>query len=305
MPMRYRDSVQDTLNALQAKLEGGNIKPRKIETKSKSQELYEMQAQKKAAEVAYSKFNKQIREDLLFESICKIYKPTLRKRTSPRTDSLADNLVKEFIRENGNINALLNKYKKESLLLSEMVSVIEEYIPIILERVDPTNPNTFNVDTEVRDDFFNSLDGQEFDKISTVLNQRIASAMDDFVMDNIQTKAEIREVIQQTKERIDTKKDISDELTECYNMKGRKMIHDIKNNRPKTILNSIVYNISEAAMKNKDLNNIYTDVNGKLDMDMIVDESLTIYSFLETVNTCKLARVNTEYITNFLNSFKC
>lgn len=305
MEAPYRRSrVQNTLNALESKIDGGDIKREPKKKKSKSEEIHDRKLEKKKIDEAYASFTRKVKEDLLFECLCNMYKPLLKKRTSPRTESIANNLVKEFIKEH-NINTLLNNYKKKSLLLSEVSFFVEEQYPLIMETVDKDNPMTYDVDTELRDNFFDSLQAQEFDAMSSVLNQRIASAMDDFVIDNIQTKAEIRDIIQQTKERIDAKRDdVSEGVIDHYNYVGRRRIQEAKQSRPKTILNALVYNITESAVKNEELKKIYTDESGKLDLDTIVDEAVTIYSFLEMVNTYKLDRVDKNYITNFLESFK-
>lgn len=299
-----RSRVQNTLEALESKIDGGDVKRVEKRKKSKSEEIHDRKLEKKKIDEAYANFTKQVKEDLLFECLCTMYKPVLRKRTSPRTEAIANNLVKEFIREH-NVNNLLNNYKKKSLLLSEVSFFIEGQYPLIMEAVDKDNPMTYNVDTELRDNFFDTLEAQEFDAMSSVLNQRIASAMDDFVVDNIQTKAEIRDIIQQTKERIDAKKDtVSEGVIDHYNYVGRRRIQDMKHSRPKTILNALVYNLTEAAVKNEELRQVYTDEKGKLDIDTIVDEAVTVYSFLEMVNTYKLEKVDKEYITNFLSNFK-
>ena len=286
--------------ALNNKMYEGETRKRKPVNENES--IYERQMEQELTQRKFEEFVKKVKTDLVFESIYAIYEPTLKKRTSPRTTGLAKQLVKEFV-EDKNPNTLLREFKTKSSLLSEVYSLVNKYSNLIIERVDKKNPVTYNIDTELRDDFFDNLKTEDFESMSTIINQRIASAIDDFVVDNIQTKAEIQDIVNQTKERIDTKKQITKESAEEYNLLGKFRIQNLKERKRQGILNALVYNITESAIKNPQLNEIYFD-NGKPNIDLIVDEATTIYSFLETVNSCRLDKVDEKYIKNFLDGFK-
>lgn len=264
--------------------------------------LYEMQMEDKNAQLAYNDFKIKVKDDLLYEAILYMYKPTLKERISPRTEALSKTLVKDFIQENGS-EKLLKDYRNKSYLLSELFNLVNEYSDAILEKVDRNDISSFVIDTDLKDDFFNTLETEDFQSISTLVNQRIAGAIDEFIIDNQQTKAQIRDIVNQTKERIDSKQNIPQDIEEEYRDICKTDIERLKRNKIKTVLECLIFNIAESSIKNPDLREIYFKDN-KPDMDMIIDESITVYSLLETLNTCKLINVNEEYIINFLNSFK-
>lgn len=291
------DLVKEALNN---KLYEGKTKQRKPLEENTS--IYEVQMEREKINKQYADFAKKVKSDLLFECIYALYKPSLYNRTSPRGESLSKHLVKQFIDEQG-VDKLLREFKNRSSFLCEVQSLVKNYSNIILERVDKNNPATYNIDTDIRDEFFDKLDTEDFESMSSIVSQRISSAMDDFIVDNIQTKAEIQEIVNQTKERIDTKKEITKESAQEYDYLGRSRIQNLKDSKRQSILNALVYNITESAIKDPNLNKIYFK-NNKPDIDLIVDESVIVYSFLETVNSCKLDKVNEEYIKNFLDNFK-
>lgn len=268
---------------------------------NKEMSIHDIKAKNESIAIQYNKFVEKVKEDLLFEAIYSLYSPTLGGRISERTEALSKNLVKEFIQENG-VNNLLRKYKNKSLFLSEMVQSINEFHKLILERVDKSDPVTYSVDTELKDDFFENLKTDDFKSISTILNQRIANAVDDFIIDNQQTKSQIEEIVRQTKERIDTKKEI-DGMEECYNAILKEKVNNIKERKRKTILEAMIYNITESSFKNEDLKKIYFKDN-KPDMDTIVDEAVIMYSFLECLNTYKLEKIDEEYLEKVIKNLK-
>lgn len=293
------------LEELSNKYYEGEIRERKTLTDNEDdigKILYEMQMEDKNTQLAYEDFKTKIKDDLLYEAILYIYKPTLKERISPRTEALSKTLVKDFIQENCS-DKLLKEYHNKSYLLSALTTVVNEYSNAILEKVDRNNVSSFVIDTDLKDDFFNTLESEDFQSISTLVNQRIAGAIDEFIIDNQQTKAQIRDIVNQTKERIDSKQNIPQDLEEEYRDICKTDIERLKRNKIKTILECLIFNITESSIKNPKLREIYFN-NSKPDIDMIIDESITVYSLLETLNTCKFINVNEEYIINFLNSFK-
>lgn len=297
-------NAEDYITAsLISQLNEGETKDRNVDENDDIRNiLMEMHLQGNQASLELDKFKTKVRDDLLFEAIYYVYKPTLKDRISPRTEALSKTLVKDFISENGSYE-LLKRYKHESSLLSNLYSIIENYAGMILEKVDKDNVNTFSIDTDLKDDFFNTLEAEDFQSISTLVNQRIAGAIDEFIIDNQQTKAQIRDIVSQTKERIDTKQNMPQDIEEAYNEQCKTRIANLKRNKTKTVLEALIYNIAESAIRKPELREVYFSGN-KPDMDLIVDEATTVYSLLETLNTYKFARVNEDYIVKTLDSFR-
>ena len=75
-------------------------------------------------------------------------------------------------------------------------------------------------------------------------------------------------------------------------------------NRRKTILESIVLRMSKAIVTEEATLGDFTQENGKLDMQKIIDVSEVMYTFLEMVNTLQIKNVTPEYLRETLKSIK-
>ena len=75
-------------------------------------------------------------------------------------------------------------------------------------------------------------------------------------------------------------------------------------NRKKGILESIVLRMSRNIVTEDTLLPSFTQENGKLDMQKIIDTSEVMYTFMEMVNTMRIKDVNTSYLNEILSSIK-
>ena len=89
---------------------------------------------------------------------------------------------------------------------------------------------------------------------------------------------------------------------ECTAMYRRKV--DNLMNRKKGILESIVLRMSRNIVTEDTLLPSFTQENGKLDMQKIIDTSEVMYTFMEMVNTMRIKDVNTSYLNEILSSIK-
>lgn len=300
MPKTKSELVLEAVRGRLYDDEKSTIKENKYqEYNTKIEDMYEKDNQ---VVMEYLDFKKSVKEDLFAECMYKIYMPGLRNVESPRKYQIAKGLVKDYIQENG-IDFLLRKCKYGSPLLYEMYELTNRYSDIILEEVDKNNPNTFNIDTELKDNFFDDIDAsKDLNTSSSLLRERISTALDDFLMDNVETKGAIEEIIQQTQERIEANKNT--DVRESYNELANRRIMELKERKPKGILESMIYNVSSSSIVNENMRSIYINENGKLDMDKIVDETCVMYGFLEMLNLCKFENVNEEYLLKNINNLK-
>lgn len=74
--------------------------------------------------------------------------------------------------------------------------------------------------------------------------------------------------------------------------------------RKKGILESIVLRMSRNIVTEDTLLPSFTQENGKLDMQKIIDTSEVMYTFMEMVNTMRIKDVNTSYLNEILSSIK-
>ena len=128
---------------------------------------------------------------------------------TPRKESICKGLVKDFIKEE-TVDGLLNEFKRGSSLLYELYDITNRYSQAVFERCDKNDCNTFNVDTDLKDDFFTELEEGDLNKVSDTLNARISNALDEFITDNLETKSQIQDIINQTQERIDANKNMKE-----------------------------------------------------------------------------------------------
>lgn len=248
----------------------------------------------------YNEFKKQVKEDLLAECMYKVLIPALQEVEGTRKYQISKGLVRDFIKEEG-INNLLRNFRKGSPVLYEMYDLTETHYAYIMEKVNKKDSNTFMIDTEDKDSFFDDLDASNLEGISATLKERISTSVDDFIMDNVQTKADVNEIIQSTQERISATKNES--VIEELNRDANNKIATLNERRPKRILEGMVYNVAQSSMINESMQSLYCE-NGKLNMDKVVDDTVVIYGFLEMVNMCKMRKIDDEYIINAVNNLK-
>lgn len=248
----------------------------------------------------YNGFKKQVKEDLLAECMYKVLIPALQEVEGTRKYQISKGLVRDFIKEEG-VENLLRNFRKGSPVLYEMYDLTETHYKSIMEKVDKKDSNTFMIDTEDKDSFFDDLDASNLDGVSATLKERISTSVDDFIMDNVQTKADVSEIIQSTQERISATKNES--VIEELNRSANDRIASLNERRAKRVLEGMVYNVAESSMTNKSMKSIYCE-NGKINMDKVVDDTVVIYGFLEMVNMCKMRRIDDDYIINAVNNLK-
>lgn len=248
----------------------------------------------------YNGFKRQVKEDLLAECMYKVLIPALQEVEGTRKYQISKGLVRDFIKEEG-VENLLRNFRKGSPVLYEMYDLTETHYKSIMEKVDKRDSNTFMIDTEDKDSFFDDLDASNLDGVSATLKERISTSIDDFVMDNVQTKADVSEIIQSTQERISATKNES--VIEELNRSANDRIASLNERRAKRVLEGMVYNVAESSMTNESMKAIYCE-NGKINMDKVVDDTVVIYGFLEMVNMCKMRRIDDDYIINAVNNLK-
>lgn len=248
----------------------------------------------------YNGFKKQVKEDLLAECMYKVLIPALQEVEGTRKYQISKGLVRDFIKEEG-VENLLRNFRKGSPVLYEMYDLTETHYKSIMEKVDKKDSNTFMIDTEDKDSFFDDLDASNLDGVSATLKERISTSVDDFIMDNVQTKADVSEIIQSTQERISATKNES--VIEELNRSANDRIASLNERRAKRVLEGMVYNVAESSMTNDSMKAIYCE-NGKINMDKVVDDTVVIYGFLEMVNMCKMRRIDDDYIINAVNNLK-
>jgi len=249
----------------------------------------------------YRKFTKELKESLISECIMSLYNKSLGVQLeNAHQDAIKRNLVNQFVEENGADN-LLRSFKKNSFLLAEYARISEKYYNIVIEGCDKKNENTFIMDPADKDDFYADLEIPESDEVASVIKLRVSSAINHF-NDAYQTdRAEIKNILQDSQEKIQSAD--SESMKESYELAAKRKINSVRNKRVQNVFENMVIKTAKAAMDNDNAKNVYLNESGKLDMDTIVDNCSIMYTFLEVLNTAKIQKIDESYITNLLDNF--
>lgn len=121
-------------------------------------------------------------------------------------------------------------------------------------------------------------------------------------------KKRLKKIITDINNRIDAvKKDNSipeetkEEIKQEQSIISKRKINEIYERRTHNVFETIVHEISTAAMKDKNMKEIYTVEDGSLNMDKIVGSVKCLYGFLEFVNLTQLEKVDEAYIEKVLS----
>lgn len=247
----------------------------------------------------YISFANTVRNTLLIECMCKLMAESVTE------DVLNDNtsrsimraMVSEYVNENG-YDTILNNMKSASIATSMMYHTITTTASRILESVDKKDPNTFNITPEMKDEFFKQLDYSDSEAISDAIRQRVVDAMDDFVTANTKDHDDITTALNRAQESINNSDPNDTELHESYNRIAKAKANAVRN-RPKGILHSMIEATCKSVMRNKDMHSEFM-TEGHLDMDKIINRTKLMYTFIEMLNTSRIAKVDNVFIEGVL-----
>lgn len=248
----------------------------------------------------YHSFANTIRNSLVVESMYRILKESVSDeiKNDNVSTSILRAMVSEYVNEHGYIN-ILNRMKTASVATSTMYNIITESATRMLEGVDKSNPDTFYITPEMKDEFFKQLDYSDSQAISDAIHQRVSDAMEDFVSVNTKDHEDITAALQQAQEKIGNVPEEDEDLRECYSIMAKRKTTEIRN-RPKGVFHSMVTAMCESVMKNTNMHNEFM-AEGKLDIAKIVNRTHLMYTFMEMLNTTRIAKVDEVFIESVIS----
>ena len=245
----------------------------------------------------YNSFSETVRAALVTETLCKILKESVSDEV--RNDNTSVNIlraiVSNYVNENGYIN-ILNRMRTASVSTSIMHNIITESAKKILESVDKSNPDTFHITPEMKDEFFKQLDYSDSDAISDAINQRVSDAMKDFVSANTKDHEDITGALKQAQEKIAECPDAN--LHEGYELKAKRIATEVRN-RPKGVFHAMVTSMCESVLKHPEMHNEFM-TEGHLNIEKIVSRTSLMYTFMEMLNTSRIDTVNEAFINDII-----
>lgn len=258
---------------------------------------------------SFLNFSYDVKEALLSECLTRVYDAAVGyKYQSNIADAMKKSLISKFIQEQG-VDRLVSSFKTKSIMLSEFASLINKYHKLITEACDKQDPSTFTIDHEFKTKFFEELECTDADAVAEVIKSRVTSAIEEFITANMANKLEIKDIMDDSRNRIDSIKSVKDDEDRAQqeawiNQDAQRKIDAVRNGKPKSVFSVMVENMSVACMKDADLKEQFTTPEGKLDIDSIVESCELMYTLLEMVNTTKMVNVDAKYIEEFVESFK-
>ena len=274
----------------------------RIQADKDAQAIQEKRDSKHNKKIKLQKFKKSVKDKLTEEAFQRIFDKCLGDCifTSDNTKGYAKSLVASYVAEQGS-DKILTTMSTRSLLLSELADCITEAYKAIMEKVDPDDENTFEVDSTEMDNFFDDLDMSNFDDVSSLIKTRVSSASAAFVQKNINDKIDLNDSMRETQEKIsnlrqDVRQSDADfeQVKESYVNINRRRASKIAE-RPRTLYEQMIYTLTETVVKDDNLRARFS-VDNKLDMDKINENVEVMYTFLEMVNTLKIEKVDEAYV---------
>ena len=254
----------------------------------------------------FTAFTERARDMLFEHTLYTLCSESLRKVDKARKTSIMESydnnsalhaMIYKFIHENGGAAALLSKIRlntNSTYYMDTIRQINESAFKAILESVDKDDPETLEIDPSITEKFKKDVASEDTDVMSDEISSRIVSAIGDFVEGNIKDKDAIAAALEKTKEKIDDIPDDREDLKESYVRLGKRFITDVRA-RKHGLFNEMVSMLSKEVVKNKALHEEYMD-GTHVNVGKIVDKTILMYGFLETVNTMKLIDVTPEYI---------
>lgn len=255
------------------------------------------------AQKRFSSFSETVRTVFLTEALYKVFKDSVMESSikEPVDKSIMRSIVNQYITENG-YGDILHKMKSTSVEMSKLYNVVTETVSKVLECVDKNKPETFAITNDMKDEFFKQLDYSNSDEISKAINDRVVSAMDNFVTANTKDHDDIENALQRAQEKINQAPEEDTDLKESYNYQAKREISGILN-ASKGILHSMITAMGESVMKHPEMQGEFM-VEGHLDMDKVVRRTSMMYTFLEMLNTTKLEKINEAYLEDVIANLK-
>lgn len=254
---------------------------------------------------ALDAFASESKDFLLTESLFYIMKKCFPVTLESSLLDQGRSIISSFVMEEG-ADSLLSRFRTKTLFLSELANIVETTHKKVLHSCEDKDA-PFKITNSDMKAFHDRIDNMNTDAITKEIVSRVTKAEENFVKANMKDKENIEKLAEKTKEKInnikvkdaDTEEDLKQEFAALY----RRDVDSVMN-RKKGILESIVLRMSRAIVSESALLEQFTQENGKLDMQRIIDSSEVMYTFLEMVNTLNIKPITTSYISDALASIK-
>lgn len=250
----------------------------------------------------YEDFSKSVNEAFVTEALTCLVNSCLSEVTlkDEYNSRLSRQLVSNFVKEEG-AHKLLTKFKGTSYLMSELAYICNKHIKAVLEKADPNDKDSLKINKKQKDDFYKDLDKASADKVVDNIRSRVMGSTQEFIDSNTKDKMKIKDILTTTKEKIENNK--NKKIQEGYSNLGKERVSDIRSKKVQNVFEAMVYSMAKTSLKNEDAKKVFVE-NSALNMDKLVEHCEVMYTFLTTLDTCKIIDVNESYIEEMLKDLK-
>lgn len=285
-----------------------------LKTMKENAAIYEAASRHNVIQDKYAKFSENVKLRLLGDSITDIAESAMTKVNEKigkeffnyENNTTMNAITYNFIRENGEASSILNNIVNHPMttFMSEVASNIKKTHRAVLEEVDMKDPDSFKVGAGVMDTYRDAITSSfGHDELVDSIADRVASTLQDFVTQNARDKEKIIAALTATKDKVESLgPDASEELKESYQNLGRRFITDVREKKH-GVFNEMVLRMSKAVMKSNNPAVKEKFMEGAhLNIESIVNNVATMYTFVETVNSMGLVKIDESFINDLLKS---
>ena len=238
----------------------------------------------------YEDFSKSVNEAFVTEALTCLVNSCLSEVTlkDEYNSRLSRQLVSNFV-------------KGTSYLMSELAYICNKHTKAVLEKADPNDKDSLKINKKQKDDFYKDLDKASADKVVDSIRSRVMGSTQEFIDSNTKDKMKIKDILTNTKEKIENSK--NKKIQEGYSNLGKEKVSDIRSKKIQNVFEAMVYSMAKTSLKNEDAKKVFVE-NSALNMDKLVEHCEVMYTFLTTLDTCKIIDVNESYIEEMLKDLK-
>lgn len=254
----------------------------------------------------HSEFITNARDYFLTEAINMVLQESLDENTSAEDREYGKALVEGFVKENGSLK-LLSEFGRKSLMLAGIADLVKESHQKVVHSCKEDS-KSFKISKTIEDDFFDKLIGLKDNKITEKINERVCNSLEDFVQSNVNDKLDLEELAEKTKEKIENIKarnsEEAEKIKKTYTEQYNREVQKIKSraNRKVSVYEQIMDKTTRSIVSDESIRESFLLESGQLDTGKIRGKVTTMYTFLEMLNTTKIANVNESYIENILKN---
>ena len=161
-----------------------------------------------------------------------------------------------------------------------------------------------NTNKQVMEEFEREIEHNTPETIINKITDRVEKATQDFIEKRNDDTDRIKSLYNAVQNIKNTNAGKDDDSMKDMAQEAMKANMSEIRNKPVSLFESMIVNLSTAAMKQPDLRSIYCTENNDLDVGKIVDDVSALYIVMEECNILGLVKMNKEFLQDFINGFK-